>query len=150
MKYTTLFLPLLLVVMVSCGKEDHTVPAIKVPGGNEPVEQPKPGELYSWEKSRTEILDYTDMVLLYGGGRQRYIPNWDTNRLSAYVSYTDKGGHEKWFFDSFLFLEFADYGSGSAMVTYATGYKDPVSNKILDSATKKDWERLIDYYFLKL
>ena len=149
MKYTTLFLPLLLVVMVSCGKEDHTVPEIKVPGGNEPVEQPKPGELQSWEKSRTEILDYTDMVLLYGGGRQRYIPNWDTNRLSAYVSYTDKGGHEKWFFDSFLFLEFADYGSGSAMVTYATGYKDPVSNKILDSATKKDWERLIDYYFLE-
>lgn len=148
MKYTSLFLSGLLLFMSSCGEEDHTVP--QLPGSSQkPVELPEPGDLYSWEKSRTEILDYSDMVLIYGGGRQRYIPNWDIDRFSSYVSYKDETGVESWFFDSYLFLEFADYGNGSNMVTYATGYKDPATGNYLDSACKSDWERLIDYYFLK-
>ncbi|MDE6152843.1 MAG: DUF4855 domain-containing protein, partial [Muribaculaceae bacterium] len=107
--------------MSSCGEEDHTVPDYGRPDDKvPPIELPKPDEMYSWEKSRDKILDYTDMVLLYGGGRQRYIPNWDNDRLSSYVTYTDEAGNETWFFDAFLFLEYADYGSGSAMVTYAT------------------------------
>lgn len=150
MKYSSSILLSLMMIMSSCGEEDHTVPDYGRPDDKvPPIELPKPDEMYSWEKSRDKILDYTDMVLLYGGGRQRYIPNWDNDRLSSYVTYTDEAGNETWFFDAFLFLEFADYGSGSAMVTYATGYKDPSTGTILDSATKKDWERLVDYYFLK-
>lgn len=148
MKYSALLFAVLMFALPSCGEDDHTVPGIEIP---EDPEQDIPVEagLYDWEEARDGILDYTDMVLLYGGGAQRYIPNWDADRLSAYVTYTDQKNVEKWFFDSFLFLEFADYGSGSANVTFATGYKNPNTGKLLDSATKKDWGKLAEYYFLE-
>lgn len=148
-KLVIMLAPMVL-LMSSCGEKDHTVPDYGLSGDKKPpVNLPEPDEMYSWELSRDGLLDYTDMVLLYGGGRQRYIANWDNDRLASYVSYKDQAGVETWFFDSFLFIEFADYGAGSAMVTYATGYKDPVTGRILDSATKSDWARLIDYFFLE-
>lgn len=149
------FLPLILSIVTGlsatgCGDEDHTVPSFPDDPNNpnKPVEI-EPGKIYDWEASRTSIADYTDMVLIYGGGHQRSIYDWEKNRFQSYVTYTDKKGSEKWFFDAYLFIEFADYGYGSALVTYATGYQDPSTKKYLDSATKADWKRLADYYFQK-
>ncbi|MDE5608108.1 MAG: DUF4855 domain-containing protein [Muribaculaceae bacterium] len=132
---------------VSCSEQDHTVPPIPGSGDSSGKVEIEPGKIYDWEASRTEVADYTDMVLLYGGGTQRYVPNWEGERLQSYVTYTDRSGHKKWFFDAFLFIEFADYGYGSANVTYATGYRDPSTQQYLNSATKADWERLAEYYF---
>lgn len=148
MKLNYLFIIPAVVLSAACGDEDHTVPDYGQGKPTPPVENPEPDQVYPWEEARTEMLDFADMVLIYGGGRQRYIPNWDADRLQSYVTYTDESGKETWFFDAYLWLEFADYGAGSNLVTYATGYKDPVTQKYLDSATKADWERLINYYFL--
>lgn len=147
-KSLSALLSALLFIGTSCGEDKFNKPEFVNPdGGTGTVETPKPGKIYSWEQERKGIIDYTDMVLFYGGGRQRYIANWDEDRISSYVTYTDEKGNETWFFDAFLFLEFADYGTGSSMVTYATGYTDPSTGKILNSATKADWQRLADYYF---
>ncbi|MDR0333240.1 MAG: DUF4855 domain-containing protein [Dysgonamonadaceae bacterium] len=96
--------------------------------------------MYSWEKQRTEILGSTDMVLIYGGGHQRSPYYWETDRLSAYVTYTDRNQQTHYLFDSFLFLEFRDGGTGGTNNIFATGYGT-------SSATKTDWENLINYYF---
>lgn len=141
----------LMVSAVACGNDEPETPT--KPTTPEQPSTPGDGDddeitLYPWEESRTAMLDYTDMVLFYGGGAQRYIPNWDNNRIESYVTYTNEHGVETWFFDAFLFLEFADYGEGSNMVSFATGYKDP-SGKLLSSATKYDWENLINYFFSK-
>lgn len=135
------------VLTVACSEEEHSVPTPVVPGGEESKVEIEPGKIYDWEASRTKVADYTDMVLLYGGGTQRYTPNWEGDRLQSYVTYADRNGTKKWFFDAFLFIEFADYGAGSPQVTYATGYQDPSTKKYLNSATKADWERLAQYYF---
>ena len=148
MKVTNLLILPSLLLFSACSDEDHTIPDYGQGKPSTPVENPEPGEVYSWEESRKELLDFSDMVLIYGGGRQRYIPNWDTDRLQSYVTYVSERGSESWFFDSFLWLEFADYGVGSNYVTYATGYQDPTTKKYLNSATKNDWERLVNYYFL--
>ncbi|MDE6831728.1 MAG: DUF4855 domain-containing protein [Muribaculaceae bacterium] len=134
------------VVTAGCSEEDHTVPPLPGSGDTSKVEI-VPGKIFDWEAARTSIADYTDMVLIYGGGTQRYIKDWETDRLQSYVTYTDVNGYKKWFFDAFLFIEFADYGAGSASVTYCTGYRDPSTQKYLKSATKADWERLARYYF---
>jgi hypothetical protein len=129
---------LVVALVSSCGGDsDHTVPTTTytVPG-----DTLAPDKIYDWESSRTAIADYSDMVLLYGGGRQRYTYLWQANRLESYVTYVDTDGKEHWLFDAFLFIEFADYGTGSAEVNYATGYSRA-------SATQSDWQRLIDYYF---
>lgn len=148
----SLLLSLALLPMMSCGDKEPDYIIVPVnpvdPDPQEPSDPANTDEMYPWEQERTRILDYTDMVLFYGGGTQRYIPNWDKDRIESYVTYKNQSGYETWFFDAFLFLEFADYGTGSQMVTYATGYKDP-SGTVLNSATKYDWERLINYYFLK-
>ena len=141
----------LMVSAVACGNDEPETPT--KPTTPEQPSTPGDGDddeitLYPWEESRTAILDYTDMVLFYGGGAQRYIPNWDKDRIESYVTYTNEQGVETWFFDAFLFLEFADYGEGSNMVSFATGYKDP-SGTLLSSATKYDWENLINYFFSK-
>lgn len=134
---------------VSCGEDQNNAPVFPtVPTTPSQPEEPlDPDQVYDWEAARTEVPSYTDMVLIYGGGHQRYIYNWDKDRFASYVRYYPRTGASRWFFDSYLFLEFADYGSNSAMVTYATGYRDPSTKKMLDSATKNDWLRVIDYYF---
>lgn len=130
----------------ACSEEDHTVPPLPGTGNSTPIEI-EPGKIYDWEAARTSVADYTDMVLIYGGGTQRYIKDWEADRLQSYITYTDVNGSKKWFFDAFLMIEFADYGYGSASVTYATGYRDPSTQQYLNSATKADWQRLADYYF---
>lgn len=133
---------MLMYTSASCSNSDDS-------DGVKPVNPtPKP-EMYAWEAERNGLLDYTDMVLLYGGGHQRLEPRfyWDADRLPSYITYTDQKGDETWFFDAFLFLEFADYGTGSNNVTYAPGYKNPSTGSYLKSAAKEDWQRLLDYFF---
>jgi hypothetical protein len=90
---------------------------------------------YQWEKDRTTLLDYHDMVLLYGGGSHR-VHLWGTDYLAPYVTCVDKNNVEHWFFDSFLFLEI--YNGNSSQ--FAAGYGRP-------AATQQDWKNLVDYYF---
>lgn len=114
----------------TCGSkivdEDHQ-------NDNNPVKD-KDG-LYHWEKSRKELLDYSDMVLLYGGGKHR-THTWEQEYTNPYVSYTDEQGKEHWLFDSFLFLEIHN-GEGKM---FASGYTSTPANQ-------QDWKKLVDYYF---
>ena len=109
--------------------------------GEDDTEEIKPGILFDWEKNRTEILQSTDMVLLYAGGQQR--EKWDRKQVEPYLKYVDKEGKKHWLFDSFLFLEIVDtpdnWKSGKA---FTKGY-----DAAFESANKTDWERLIDAYF---
>lgn len=76
-KSLSALLSALLFIGTSCGEDKFNKPEFVNPdGGTGTVETPKPGKIYSWEQERKGILDYTDMVLFYGGGRQRYIANW--------------------------------------------------------------------------
>ena len=80
------------------------------------------------------------MVLLYGGGHHRSPYAWDKGRLGSYVRYIDTEQRSHWMFDSFLFLEIMDTGTGGANKMFAKGYN-------LESAIQADWSKLIDYYF---
>ena len=152
MKYKFLFAAVL-ALAVSCGPESpkdipqwgrHETQTDTT--GTEPVdttgqEQPKP--------ERTEIADYTDMVLLYGYGHHRSPVEWGTDYTDYYVKYSDKEGHQHWLFDAFLFLEFMDPATnGGAGVTFITGYSYD-NNRIEKSATQKDWDNLAKYYFVR-
>lgn len=140
-----LFLPCL--ISASCGEDDHSVPEINTgTTPNEPTTPVEPEDMYDWEAARTSIPDYTDMVLIYGGGHHRAKYNWDRDRLDSYVCYYNPEGRQTWMFDAYLFLEIMDYGTGGANVGYSAGYKD-YSGNLLNSATKADWQRLIDYLF---
>ena len=98
---------------------------------------------------RTEIADYTDMVLLYGYGHHRSPIVWGTDYTDAYVVYKDKEGYAHWLFDSFLFLEFMDPATnGGAGVTFITGYSYN-EERINKSATQEDWDKLAKYYFVR-
>lgn len=122
----------------ACKEEDHTVPTL--PSDNdEEIENPTV-EFYEWEKNRSDLLASTDMVLLYGGGHHRSPYTWDKNRVSSYVKYVDTEDKAHWLFDSFLFLEIMDTGTGGANKMFAKGYN-------LESANQEDWTKLIDYYF---
>ncbi|KUK76676.1 MAG: Uncharacterized protein XD92_1110 [Proteiniphilum acetatigenes] len=89
---------------------------------------------YSWEKSRTSLIECNDMVLLYSGGAHRTY-QWSEDYVEPYVTYKDESGQEKWLFDSFLFLEI--YNGNK---TFATGYRDVPANQ-------QDWRLLVDHYF---
>lgn len=91
--------------------------------------------VYPWEKSKTEILECKDLVLLYSGGAHRKF-QWDETHVQPYVTYTDESGKESWIFDSFLFLEIHN-GAGK---TFATGYTNTPANQ-------KEWQDLADHYF---
>ena len=98
---------------------------------------------------RTEIADYTDMVLLYGYGHHRSPLSWGTDYTDAYVVYKDKEGYAHWLYDAFLFLEFMDPATnGGAGVTFITGYNYD-GDRIEKSATQDDWDKLVKYYFVK-
>lgn len=140
MKRITLSLALccMTINLCACGDGDHTVPTY--PSDKDPEIDNPTVEYYDWEENRTEILASTDMVLLYGGGHHRSPYTWDKNRVTSYVKYVDKANKSHWLFDSFLFLEIMDYGTGGANKMFAKGYNR-------ESANKSDWENLIDYYF---
>ena len=57
-----------------------------------------------------------------------------------YIRYVDTDNQSHWLFDSFLFLEIMDTGTGGANKMFAKGYN-------LESANQADWTKLIDYYF---
>ncbi|MCM1178475.1 MAG: DUF4855 domain-containing protein [Clostridium sp.] len=102
------------------------------------------------EKERVMIPSYRDMVLAYGGSPHRgKSSTWDTYRFRDYLLYEDKAGKKHLLFDSFLFLEFMYAGSYNGLQatnhTFTVGYK--YDGVYLDSATKEDWQTLIDYYF---
>lgn len=75
----------------------------------------------------------SDLALIYAGAARR--PMWDKSQLRPYVTHTYADGHEDWFFDGFLFLEFDNgdvaFGNGSG--------KAP--------ALQSDWQWLLDQYF---
>ena len=141
----------LAVSLMACGEGDHTVPTINQVNGDKDDDKSDDtvdsDAMYSWEKDRTEIPDFTDMVLCYGGGHARTPYYWMSSRLQSYVSYTDPDNVEHWLFDAFLFLEFADTGSGGSNVSYVTGHLDSSTGLPLNSATQDDWQTLIDYLF---
>ena len=97
--------------LAACQDEDHTVPTL--PSGNDPEINDPVVEFYDWEKNRTELLTSTDMVLLYGGGHHRTPYTWDKERVSSYIRYVDTDNQSHWLFDSFLFLEIMDTGTGA-------------------------------------
>lgn len=87
----------------------------------------------------------SDMVLIYGGSHHRTPLKWSGSYLKDYVIYTDKSGVKHWLFDGFLCLEFMYVGVPSGDKTFITGYK--YNGVALPSATKVEWQALIDYYF---
>ena len=97
------------------------------------------------EDPRREIVSPTDMVLLYGGNRARTPYTWTSDRLMDYVSYVDREGKWHWLFDGFLLLELKTE-SKTRSVCFASGYRS-WDGEPLPSATKADWEKLLDYYF---
>lgn len=137
------------------------LPAASCSGGYEMPEQLSPDpdresqELdenvcYDDEKERTAIPEYKDMVLAYGGSPHRgKTSTWDVDRCRDYLLYTDMSGESHLLFDSFLFLEFMYAGSYNGTQatnhTFTVGYQ--YEGKYLDSATKEDWQTLIDYYY---
>ena len=121
-------------------------------------EQNKPADIPDWrdfvddkpgkdddipEVSKDKIP--SDMVLLYGGSLHRQPVKWSGNYLKDYVIYTDRQGKKHWLFDGFLCLEFMYVEAPSGNRTFITGYK--YNNVALPSATKGEWQALIDYYF---
>ncbi|MDE6156568.1 MAG: DUF4855 domain-containing protein [Muribaculaceae bacterium] len=74
----------------------------------------------------------SDMALIYAGGDTR--PRWTTDDWMPYVAHTYADGHKDWFFDAFLVLEFHSASRGASFETSERG----------GSATKEDWEWLID------
>ncbi|WP_300098561.1 DUF4855 domain-containing protein [uncultured Alistipes sp.] len=126
----------------SCSGEKHPSPPHYEPERPDPLT----AEPYAWEASRQEVPAVTDLVLLYGGGHHRSPYAWDAERLSDYVTYTDTDGKTHWLFDGFLLLEIMDPAVGEgAGVKFANGYT--YNNQPLRSATREDWQRLIDYCF---
>jgi len=104
-------------------------------GGSSVSASNKGNTLYKWEKKRAQLLDYNNLVLLYGGGHQR--PHvWDCEYLTPYVTYVDENKKEHWMFDGFLFLEIHN----GIDKEFTTGMKRNPSNK-------QDWKDLADYYF---
>lgn len=97
---------------------------------------------YKWEKNRSKELSFTDMALCYGGSRHRKAYSWDKKRFDAYVTYTDRSGEERWLFDAFLCLEFADLDT-------STGVKSALMADQVDgpSGTKVNWKNMLNYWF---
>lgn len=94
-------------------------------------------EKYPWEKAREGLPEVADIALCYGGSAHRNPVKWDQDRFAPMVTYVDGDGLEKWLFESFLAIEFADTGNN---MTYAIGYGGTAGDKDC-------WQRLIDYWF---
>lgn len=77
----------------------------------------------------------SDLALIYAGNTNR--PVWTKEQLRPYVTHTYADGHEEWFFDAFLFLEFS---KGPVAFQNGSG---------LQPAQQSDWQALLDDYFTK-
>lgn len=100
-------------------------------------------KIYSWEESRKELPDISDMMLLYGGSAHReprWKAKWPYERLVPYVTCKDAEGNEQWLFESFLAIEFADTDANMTLWPGPEGTS-------MTSADKASWQRLIDYWF---
>ena len=87
----------------------------------------------------------SDMVLIYGGSGHRQPLKWSGSYLKDYVIYTDRSGKKHWLFDGFLCLEFMYVNVPTGNKTFITDYS--YEGVKLPSATKVEWQALIDYYF---
>ncbi len=76
----------------------------------------------------------TDIALIYQGGTHRLA--WTEDQFGPYVSHTNHAGAERWLFDGFLFIEFANGKDRE----YASGYRK-------QPARKEEWQWLIDRNF---
>ena len=129
MKKLTIPLLLIALLFAFAGKTIEDIP-----NGNKKDKEESGGDggkkelLYKWEKERTSLLDYHNMVLIYSGGSHRKY-KWDEETIQPYVTYTDESGTEHWLFDSFLFLEIHD-GAGKM---FAKGYTSQPANQ-------RDWK----------
>lgn len=130
-KLTTPFI--LIILLFACSSKTADVDPID--NGNGYGNGNEKETVYQWEKDRTSLLDYSDMVLIYGGGNHRSY-KWDEESIHPYVSYVDEDGEEHWLFDSFLFLEIHN-GDGKM---FASGYTSTPANQ-------QDWRNLVNYYF---
>lgn len=141
MKKTFLFFTVLLIggicsTLVACSEDNHSVPTVP----EEKPEEITPGAIFDWEENRENVLESTDMVLLYAGGQQRQ--KWDKNQVEPYLKYVDREGEKHWLFDSFLFLEIVDTKDWKSGKAFTKGY-----DAAFESANKSDWEKLITNYF---
>ncbi|MBR3500299.1 MAG: DUF4855 domain-containing protein [Bacteroidales bacterium] len=95
---------------------------------------------FEWEATRTSILSYDNLDLVYGGSAHRYSNGmWDLERFKRHITYKDASGVEHWLFDAFLAIEFVmTQYDGSSLITNANGRK---------SGTKETWQGVIDYWF---
>lgn len=75
----------------------------------------------------------SDLALIYAGNIHR--PEWTKEQLQPYVTHVYADGHEEWFFDAFLFLEFS-----KGDIAYQNGLK-------LTPGTQSDWQDLLNIYF---
>lgn len=128
----------------SCSEKSHPLPSYPVPDIPAEPEELRT-EPYDWEAARTRIPSVTDLVLVYGGGHHRVPFRWSKERMAHYVAYDDPEGRASWLFDGFLFLEIMDPGPSGAGKKFANGYT--YQDKPLESASRDDWQRLIDYCF---
>ncbi|MBQ4285837.1 MAG: DUF4855 domain-containing protein [Bacteroidales bacterium] len=94
---------------------------------------------------RSEIPQYTDMVLVYGYSHHRKPYLWSEDIMKYYVEYDDPQGKKHWLFDAFLCLDFMDADGPDGNKTFVTGYQH--NGSYLESANKQDWAKMIDYYF---
>lgn len=85
-----------------------------------------------------EVGGIKHMVLIYHGARRR-VP-WTKEAIMPYVAYVDeRGTPQNWFFDSFLFIEFAT-DSGAWLHAYRKDHPQ---------AGVEDWVWLADCWFRK-
>ncbi|MBP3202584.1 MAG: DUF4855 domain-containing protein [Bacteroidales bacterium] len=136
-----------LALLMSCQDKPKEVPTWTFGDDDteEPADPSTPDPSIN-DPGREALMEYTDMVLLYGGGHHRNPYHWNKEIAADYVAWNKADGTAQWLFDSFLLLEFMDPATaGGAGHTFITGYQ--YNGSYMPSATKEDWQMLIDYYF---
>lgn len=86
---------------------------------------------YSPEVNRYGTDVISDLALIYAGADTR--PQWTVEEVMPYVIHTYADGHQDWFFDGFLILEFH---SGSTGIAYQNGLNGKPANK-------EEWETMM-------
>ena len=92
---------------------------------------------YTWETTRTQLLDYADLDLLPGGISNKTPKYWDEDRLQPHVTFIDESGKEHWLHEAFLFIGGVDDESGSVLC---------ITDGKNISADQSSWKRFADYW----
>jgi len=105
------------------------------------------GSLYEWEKARSGVPFFADLVLTYGF-LNRNPKYWSEERLRSMVSWTDpETGEEKWLFDAFLALEMRT--PSYPPHTFGVGVRDWDDKSIgMLAGNKEDATAFLDYWFM--